>query len=65
MKTTIAKLNLNSATDSRVFYRRPDETIYAVLPKSRVIYLRRYRKLEIFLKQQRDSGIILEVARAL
>ncbi len=48
-------------TDSRVFFRRPDESIYAVLPASRVKWLRRYHKLESFLKTERDSGVIITV----
>ena len=49
----------SAPTDSRVYFRRPDLSCYAVLSPKRVAELRSKRKLDAFLERERDSGIII------
>ena len=60
---TIANI-LSEGTDSRVFFRRPDETIYAILGPDRIRYLKRIHGLDKFLRQQRESGVVIQIAKS-
>jgi hypothetical protein len=61
---TIANV-LHVDTDSRVFFRRPeDDTIYCVLSPLSIAKLRKHRELDNYLQQQRDSGIVIKIAAA-
>lgn len=60
---TIANL-LSPETDNRVFFRRPDNTIYAIIGPAGINVLRKRHHLEIYLQQQRDSGVVIKIARA-
>jgi hypothetical protein len=63
--TTHTIANMRSAgTDCRVFFRRPDESIYAVIGPNHMRTLKRTRQLDNFLQQQRDSGVVIKIAKA-
>lgn len=58
--TTFAQAVNREETDCRVFFRRPeDDSIYAVLAPATIERLRRAKKLDAFLKEQRESGIVI------
>lgn len=61
---TIANMK-GEGTDSRVFFRRPeDDSIYAILDPARIRHLKRRRALDKFLTQQRQSGVVIKVTEA-
>jgi len=61
--TTHTIANLQSAgTDCRVFFRRPDETIYAIIGPKQMRSLKRSKQLDKFLRQQRKSGVVIRIA---
>lgn len=52
-------------TDNRIFFRRPDDdSIYAILSRSRFEKLRRRQQLTAFLNKQRESGVVIRIAGA-
>ena len=53
------KLPTRFITDSRIFFRRPDLSCYAVLSKPRYELLRKRGKLDAWLKKQKRSGVII------
>jgi len=60
---TIANMK-GEDTDSRVFFRCPDnETIYAILGPAQIRYLRRNHDLNNFLRQQRELGVVIQIAK--
>ena len=60
---TIAK-RTSDLTDTRVFFRRPDETIYAVLTMDSIRQLRKANSIVRFLAKEHDSGVVIKIARA-
>ncbi len=46
-------------TDSRVFFRRPDLSCYAVLSMTRIAELRKLRMLDVVLNREKNSLIII------
>jgi len=61
--TTHTIANLKSpGTDCRVFFKRADETIYAVIGETQMRSLKRSRQLDKYLREQRESGIVIQIA---
>lgn len=62
MKThTIANMQ-SEGTDSRVFFRRPDDSIYAIIGPAHLSRLRRARQLGNYLREQRELGVVIRIA---
>ena len=60
---TIANMK-GEGTDSRVMFRRPDESIYAILGPDSIRGLKRRHELDAFLREQRNSGVVIKIAEA-
>ena len=60
---TIADLQ-RAGNDNRVFFKRPDESIYAVIDLKQMRHLKRLKMLDDYLQEQRDSGIVIRIAGA-
>lgn len=64
MKThTIANMQ-SEGTDGRVFFRRQDDSIYAIIGPANLTRLKRARQLRNYLREQRESGVVIKVAGA-
>ena len=62
MKThTIANMQ-SEGTDPRVFFRRSDDSIYAILGPGHLRRLKRARQLRNYLQEQRESGVVIRIA---
>lgn len=60
---TIANM-LGAGTDSRVFFRRPeDNSIYAIIGPKHMRELKRSNQLYKHLKKQRESGVVIQFAK--
>lgn len=65
MTTVHTIANMKGAdTDSRVFFRRPDNSIYAILQPATLRQMRKQHCLERFLKRERNSGVVIKIAKA-
>lgn len=60
---TIANLQ-HAGTDGRVFFRRPDDSIYAIIGPAHLTRLKRARQLRNYLREQRESGVVIRIAEA-
>ena len=64
MSTHVIANMKGEGTDNRVFFRRPDDSIYAILGPERIRTLKRRHELNAFLRQQRESGVVIKIAGA-
>lgn len=53
----------NNDTDSRIFFRRDDLSVYAVLQPSEMRALRQQRKLDVWLREQRELDVTVDPAK--
>ena len=51
-------------TDCRVFFKRPDNSIYAIIGPNFLKRLKDAKQLGRYLREQRQSGIVFIIAKA-
>lgn len=49
------------ATDSNVYFRRPNGECYAVLTPKSIRSLKRKKQLDAHLQERRDSGTVINI----